>query len=66
MPDKASFPKRAGQYLTNLALMSVIGTARLLPYASRVRFIGWLTFAFWVTDTCPLHLSFHFCWGVGA
>ena len=43
MPDKASFPKRAGQYLTNLALMSVIGTARLLPYASRARFIGWLT-----------------------
>ncbi|MBB94545.1 MAG: lauroyl acyltransferase [Rhodobacteraceae bacterium] len=43
MPNAPSRSKRIGQYLTNLALMTVIGAARLLPYAARVRFIGWLT-----------------------
>ncbi|MAC78392.1 MAG: lauroyl acyltransferase [Rhodobacteraceae bacterium] len=46
MADKTNdrpFPKRAGQYLTNVALMSVIGVSRLLPYRTRLAFIGWIT-----------------------
>lgn len=41
--DDRPFSKRAGQYLTNLALMAVIGLSRLLPYRARVRTIGWIT-----------------------
>lgn len=43
MSDNRTFSKRAGQYLTNLALMSVINLSRVLPYKARVRSIGWLT-----------------------
>ena len=41
--DDRPFSKRAGQYLTNLALMAVIGLSRLLPYRARGRTIGWIT-----------------------
>ncbi|MGR3802289.1 lysophospholipid acyltransferase family protein [Marinibacterium profundimaris] len=41
--DDRPFAKRAGQYLTNLALMSVIRLSGLLPYRARVRTIGWVT-----------------------
>lgn len=34
--------KRASQYVTNLFLRSLIGLALLLPYAARVRLMGWL------------------------
>ncbi|MEL7114070.1 MAG: lauroyl acyltransferase [Pseudomonadota bacterium] len=30
------------EYLTNLAFRAVIGTALALPYAARVRFVGWV------------------------
>ena len=41
--DDRPFAKRAGQFLTNLGLQAVITPSRLLPYETRVRFIGWLT-----------------------
>jgi KDO2-lipid IV(A) lauroyltransferase len=37
------FARRAQLYLTNLGLRALIGTALLLPYAPRVRLMGWLT-----------------------
>jgi KDO2-lipid IV(A) lauroyltransferase len=34
--------KRVSQYITNLFLRSLIGLALALPYATRVRLMGWL------------------------
>ena len=34
--------RRLGHYLSNLVIVSLIGLALLLPYAMRVRFIGWV------------------------
>ena len=41
-PSKALSMKRVSQYITNLFLRGLIGLALSLPYATRVRLMGWL------------------------
>jgi len=41
-PPDLPFARKARLYLTNLALRGLIGTTMLLPYAARVRAMGWL------------------------
>ena len=39
-PKKSGLPRQMGHYLSNLAIVGLIRTALLLPYAARVRMMG--------------------------
>ncbi|WP_375230827.1 lysophospholipid acyltransferase family protein [Roseobacter sp. S98] len=41
-PQQTPFSRRAGHYLSNLAIVALIRLALLLPYDTRVRFVGWV------------------------
>ena len=43
MPQDRPALLRFGQWLTNLALVAIIGLSRLLPYRWRIPAIGWFT-----------------------
>ncbi|WP_298836480.1 lauroyl acyltransferase [uncultured Roseobacter sp.] len=40
--QETPFSRRAGHYLSNLAIVGLIQLALILPYAARVRFVGWV------------------------